>query len=287
MQTAIQRAQDFLIQMQLPDSGWGYYAGIQQAYPEPTCYSLLALSDTSFSPTNPLNWLASLVNADGQLYLPQDDSPNWGTAHLVITLSRLNQFPALRQASVDWLLAWKSENVETSFGQGVDGSLIGWSWISNTFSWVEPTSYAVLALKLVGQGMHARVKEAEALLFNRMCQPGGWNFGTPSIMDQSIDPSMPETAIAMFALQDLPAAADAIQKGLDILEQGLPNFPSTLSLSLGVLCLDLFDRPTEKFAEMLLARQETDGSWRQGIWWTALATLALKAVTGDENVFRL
>jgi len=287
MQTAIQRAQDFLIQTLLPDSGWGYYAGISQAYPEPTCYSLLALSGTSFSQTEPLDWLAGLVNAKGQLFLPQDDSPNWGTAHLVITLSRLDQFPSLRQASVDWLLAWKSENVETSFGQGLDGSLIGWSWISDTFSWVEPTSYAVLALKLSGQGTHARVKEAEALLFNRMCQPGGWNFGTPSIMGQSIDPSMPETAIAMFALQDLPEAADAIQKGLEILEQGLPNFPSTLSLSLGVLCMDLFDRPTEKFAEMLLARQETDGSWRQSIWWTALATLALKAAAGDKNVFRL
>ena len=287
MQTAIQQAQDFLIQAQLPDTGWSYYAGIQQAYPEPTCYSLLALSDTSFSLLQPLEWLASLVNDEGQLFLPHDDSPNWGTAHLVIALSRLNQYEDVRQASVDWLLAWKSRYVDTDHLVGLDGKLIGWSWISDTFSWVEPTSYAVFALKLAGQVVHPRVKEAEMLLFDRMCQPGGWNFGNPVVLERPIEPSLPETAIALFALQDLPEAADEIEKGLDVLEQGTPDFPSALSLSLTILCMDLFDRPVEKYVEMLLTRQEADGSWRQGIWWTALATLALKAAAGDENVFRL
>jgi len=287
MQTAIQRAQEFLIQAQLPEAGWGYYAGIQQAYPEPTCYSLLALSDTSFPSTKPLTWLTGLVNSEGQLYLPHDDSPNWGTTHLVIALSRLNQFPEIKQASVDWLLTWKSRYVDTSYITGLNGNLIGWSWISDTFSWVEPTSYAVFALKLVGQGKHARVKEAETLLFDRMCQPGGWNFGNPVVLGRQIEPSLPETAIALFALQDLPEAAEAIEKGLSVLEQDTPRFPSALSLSLTILCLNLFEHPTGKFVEMLLDRQEEDGSWRQCIWWTALADLALKAAAGDENVFRL
>ena len=287
LHTAIQLAQNFLIQSRLPDAGWGYYAGIPQAYPEPTCYSLLALSDTAFSPTTPLDWLASLVNPAGQLYLPNDDSPNWATSLLVIALSRLNQLPAVQQASVNWLLAWKSNYIDTSYMGGLNGSLIGWSWISDTFSWVEPTSYAVLALKLAGQGRHERVKEAETLLFDRMCQPGGWNFGNPLVLGRPIEPSLPETAIALFALQDLPEAAGAIEKGLALLEQDTPRFPSALSLALTILCLDVFDRPTDRYVELLLARQEADGSWRQGVWWTALAVLALKAAAGDENVFQL
>ena len=287
MQAAIKLAQDFLIQSQLPGTGWGYYAGIPQAYPEPTCYSLLALSDTSFSPTESLDWLAGLVNSDGKLYLPNDDSPHWGTSHLVIALSRLNQLPDIRQASVDWMLAWKSNYIDTTHTGGLDGSLIGWSWISDTFSWVEPTSYTVFALKLAGQGTHERVKEAEALLFDRMCQPGGWNFGNPMVLDRPIEPSLPETAIALFALQDLPEAAEAIEKGLTFLEGDTPRFPSTLSLALTILCLELFDRPNERYVDMLLSRQEQDGSWRQSVWWTALAALALKAAAGDENVFQL
>lgn len=287
MQEEINSAQEFLTRSNLLDSGWGYRADSPQAYPEPTCYSLLALADTSFSPSKPLDWLSGLVNSDGQMYLPHDDSPNWGTSHLIITLSRLNLLPELRQTSIDWLLKWKSQYIETTEIVTLDGTLIGWPWISDTFSWVQPTSYAIFALKLVGLNEHERVKEAEALLFDRMCRQGGWNFGNPIILHRQIEPSLSETAIALFALQDVPGAADAIDKGLSVLEHGLPKFPSALSLSLGILCLQLYGCPIERYVDLLLARQEPDGSWRQMVWWTALGVLALRAAEGGENVFKL
>ncbi|MGB7875111.1 MAG: hypothetical protein WBL25_12065 [Anaerolineales bacterium] len=287
MQDAIQAAQNFLIQSRISGSGWGYRSDAPQAFPEPTCYSLLALTDTSFSPTESIDWLSGLVNLNGQLYLPNDDSPNWGTSHLIITLSRLNLLPDVLQVSIDWLLEWKSQYIETTEVITLDVTLIGWPWISDTFSWVQPTSYAIFALKLVGLKKHDRVKEAEALLFDRMCQGGGWNFGNPIILNRSIDPSLSETAIALFALQDVSDAADEIDKGLTLLEEELPNYPTALALSLGILCLQLYDRPIERFVDLLLARQETDGSWRQMAWWTALGVLALQAGVGGENVFKL
>jgi hypothetical protein len=287
MQDAIQAAQKFLIQSQIPGSGWGYRSDSPQAFPEPTCYSFLALADTSFFITEPLEWLTNLVNAAGQLYLPNDDSPNWGTSHLVIALSRLGLFPDVRQASIDWLLEWKSQYIESSEVVTLDGSLIGWPWISDTFSWVQPTSYAIFALKLVGLREHARVKEAEALLFDRMCPGGGWNFGNPIILNRPIDPSLSETAIALFALQDVPEAADEIDVGLTILEENLARYPSTLSLALSVLCFNIYERPVERFVDLLLNRQESDGSWRQMPWWSALAVLALQTAEGGDNVFKL
>jgi len=287
MQDAISNAKEFLIQTQLPISGWGYRADSPQAFPEPTCYSLLALADTSFSIDEPLGWLSRLVNPGGQLYLPNDDSPNWGTSHLIITLSRLDLLPHLRQASIEWLLIWKSQYVETTEVVTLDGSLIGWPWISDTFSWVQPTSYAVFALKLVGLREHARVKEAETLLFDRMCPGGGWNFGNPIILGRPIDPSLSETSIALFALQDVPEAATAIEVGLALLEKGLLNYPTALALSLGILCLQLYDRPVDRYVNLLLERQESDGSWRQMPWWTALSVLALRAAEGGKNVFKL
>ena len=287
MQDAMQAAQNFLIQSQIPGSGWGYRSDSPQAFPEPTCYSLLALANTSYPQDEPLGWLAGLVNEKGQLYLSNDDSPNWGTSHLIITLSRLNLLLNVRRVSTEWLLDWKSQYIETTEVVTLDGTLIGWPWISDTFSWVQPTSYAVLALKMVGLREHARVKEAEALLFDRICPGGGWNFGNPIILDRPIDPSLSETAIALFALQDVPEAATAIEDGLTILESELPNYPTALALSLGILCLHLFGRSVDRYVELLLARQEADGSWRQMAWWTALSVLALQAAQGGKNVFKL
>lgn len=287
MQKAIQLAQEFLMESHIPGAGWGYHSQSPQAYPEPTCYSLLALTDTSFSPTDSLNWLSSLVNSDGQLILPNDDSPNWGTAHLIITLSRLNQLPETRQSSIKWLLTWQSNYVETSEVVMLDGDLIGWPWISDTFSWVQPTSYATLALKLSDLKSHKRVKDAEALLFDRMCVQGGWNFGNPIILGRQIDPEPADTAIAMIALQGVHEAAEAIEIGLSYLEDTLPRENSTLSLALSILCMGVFDRSVDQFVELLIARQDPDGSWGGMPWWTALGVLALQSAAGEENVFQV
>lgn len=287
MQTVINSSQDFLIKTHIPDTGWGYTGSAEQAYPEPTCYSLLALSYTSFQPTKTISWLAGLVNADGQLYLPQDDMPNWATSLLVITLTRLNQLPEVRAASVDWLLKWRSKHLEANTVVDLNGNLIGWPWISDTFSWVHPTSFAILALKMAGQKNHERVKEGELLLLDRVCYQGGWNFGNPAVLNQPIDPAVVDTAIALFALQDLPDAQTDVEKGLAILESDAPKFPSALSLSLSILCLNIYNRPVDKLVDLLLKRQETDGSWRQMVWWTALAVMALRAADGGENAFKI
>lgn len=284
----IQLAQEFLAASELPEGGWGYHQGSTQAYPEPTCYSLLALNDISFPKQKSLNWLSNLVDKNGQLYLPRDDSPNWGTSHVVITLSRLNVLPRKRETSIDWLLAWESQYTESKVEDiALDSTLIGWPWISDTFSWVQPTAYAVLALKLCGLQTHPRVLEAEKLLFDRTCPGGGWNFGNPVILDRPVDPSMIETAITLLALQDLPEDTEEISNGLRVLEDGLPGLPSALALSMGILCLMIYKRPVEVYVDALLARQNKDGSWGGMNWWTSLAILALHAAEGGEHVFRL
>jgi hypothetical protein len=98
---------------------------------------------------------------------------------------------------------------------------------------------------------------------------------------------MVETAITLLSLQDLPEDTEAISSGLKVLEEGLPGLPSTLALSLGILCLTVYRRPVELYVDALLARQNKDGSWGGMNWWTALAILALQAVEGGEHVFRL
>jgi hypothetical protein len=287
MTDAIKLAQDFLINSHLSGTGWGYAALNPQAYPEPTCYSLLALDGTSFSPKETLTWLEGLVQENGQLLLPGDDMPNWATALLIITLIRLDQLPDVRTSSINWLLEWKSLTFEDTDFVQLDPSLVGWPWISDTFSWVQPTSYGALALKLSGLKTHERVKQAESLLLDRKCLRGGWNYGNPAVLGSELPPEVVDTAIALFGLQDLPEAADAIDKGLAVLEKLTPERPSALALALSILSFHLFDRPTGKLVDLLLKRQEPDGSWRQMVWWTSLAALALQAVNGGKNAFKI
>ncbi|HYE73681.1 MAG TPA: hypothetical protein VEF04_10130, partial [Blastocatellia bacterium] len=169
----------------------------------------------------------------------------------------------------------------------LDGNLQAWGWAMGTASWVEPTSYAVLALKVNGQAAHERVKIGEQFLIDRACYKGGWNYGNKEVLDVELEAMPTVTAYALLALQDLNHTQPIIKKSLDYLESELAARQSTLALSLGALCFDIYSRPFEKLVGGLLARQEADGSWRNNYHLTALAALALESASGGRNVFKL
>ena len=287
MQTHIDRAGEYLSLTQLASGSWPYRAGTMQGYPEPTCLALMALENSGLGNILAgVNWLVQQVNEEGKLFLTDDDQPNWGTPQVILVLSKLQTAGPVRQRSLDWLLEWRSNPAEASPFVTLDGSLIGWPWISDTFGWVEPTSQAVIVLKKSGYKSHARVVEAEELLLDRSCAAGGWNVGNPVVLGRALEGFLPPTAQTLLALQDLDMSHPVIQKGLMFLQSELSRIQSALSLAWGILCLDVYDLPVSDFAAMLRVRQEPDGSWRQQIQWTALAMLALQATNGEGNVYQ-
>jgi hypothetical protein len=193
----------------------------------------------------------------------------------------------IQERCVQWLLSWQGKRVEPQEGITVNSQLRGWPWLSDTFSWVEPTSYAVLALKLSGYGDHPRVTEAERLLLDRACVEGGWNYGGRIALDHRLTPFLPTTALAALALQDVQAARPAVDQALGLLRREVRQNQSALALALTILCFNALSQPTDEFVTALLKRQRTDGSWRQAIHLTALAVLALRCVTGGSNVFKV
>jgi len=292
MSQRIATAQNFLLGARDPRGGWPYRAG-QQPSPEPTCYSLWALASGArkpdFDPARDagLRWLASCLNQDGALVLEGDEEPHWSTSLLVITLARFGWQPELRDKAAGFLLRWSGQTTPKTAEVTLDGALHGWPWISGTFSWVEPTCYALLALKLAGHGQHPRVAEAQRMLLDRVCQDGGWNYGNRVIYGAALHGYISSTALAALALQDVVAAAEPIQRGLAFLERETKEHRSTLTLALTILCFQAFAKPVAEVVAALESRQEPDGSWRQQIHLTALASLALQAAAGGPNIFLL
>ena len=69
-------------------------------------------------------------------------------------------------ASVAFLLGVKgrvlTDDPEVADMCDIDMALTGWPWGEGNFSWVEPTSWACLALRRVGQREHPRVTDGDA-----------------------------------------------------------------------------------------------------------------------------
>ena len=72
--------------------------------------------------------------------------------------------------ALGWLLAERSKTRDMSEELArdfeIDASLVGWGWTEETFSWVDPTAWGVLALRHTGHEQHARTQEALKLLLD-------------------------------------------------------------------------------------------------------------------------
>lgn len=298
---ALRRAQVFLTARQHPDGGWGYAAGTQ-SFTEPTCYALLALKNVTpthqattgkgnenSSAAKALAWFEKQQTAAGAVRFMDDkmNPDNWGTILASFTLYRVGIGPELQKACLNYLLGARGNRIkqEVAAPLKLDGDLQGWSWAINTASWVEPTAYAMLALKAQGLRHHERVKTGEAYLLDRACYDGGWNYGNKEVLNVKLEPMPTNTAFALLALQDYQRDHEVIQKSLAWFESELAAHQSTLTLALGALCLQIYDRPFEHLLHSLVARQEADGGWRGNVHLTAVAALALMAE--QQNVFRV
>ena len=177
------------------DGGWGYYAG-KSSRLEPTCWALLALRNTNASIDSAVlkRWPAR----DGLLLERAGGEPNYAFHALgLLVLSRFlleHETGNIRLAST--LQRVKGVSLKPSAAFRQNNALQAWPWVAETFSWVEPTAWCLLALKQFGRSFPAsvdssRIAEAEHLLLDRVCTGGGWNYGNPSVLGQELRAHVP------------------------------------------------------------------------------------------------
>jgi hypothetical protein len=222
------------------------------------------------------------AQADGSSAQPQ-----WTSSLALLALHHLRTSADVQAHLKQHLAGIKVKRIGRNDVIDLDGSLRGWAWVDDTFSWVEPTSYALIALKKTGQRETARIQEAERLLLDRACTDGGWNYGNRKVRNLELTSMVPATALAVMALQDVPAAVPQLTRALDLLDTEASTKPSAMGLALTIHCFNIAARPAVHLADAILNRQQENGSWRGQVHLTALALLALQAHMGGTNVFKL
>jgi uncharacterized protein (DUF362 family) len=193
-----------------PSGGWGY-APEQPAHLEPTCLALLALSrqPQRFAATieSGRAWLRQCAAGDGTYRLGRGrPEAVWPTALVLFVHATLGDPVECLKPIASALLARKGRQTDSKDDDisDIDEDLIGWPWAENNFSWVEPTAWACLALRRIGQGRHPRVEEGQKMLLDRALEKGGVNYGNRCIFGISLDPIPVPTALMLLALQGRP-----------------------------------------------------------------------------------
>jgi uncharacterized protein (DUF362 family) len=286
-----------LVALTCAEGGWGYAPG-QPPHLEPTCLALLALSHDGTSKHEFIDRGKAILrhnsSADGTFRLERGRlEAAWPTALGLFTLAELGEPVSRLETIARALLALRGLPAEMC-GEGeindIDGTILGWPWAEGNFSWVEPTSWACLALRRVGQGNHPRVREGQRLLLNRVLATGGVNYGNRRIFGITLEPIPTPTALALLALQGI-TGDERITRSLDYLRNHALSADDVEHLAWAILALDVWDEDRSTLATLQLrladacaARSTTpylhEAPLRQ-------ALVALAAGVESRNPFRL
>lgn len=269
------------------DGGWGYLPATASSA-EPTCLALLAARpgpQEADAIQRASGWLAAAQDGSGSLRLCEgDDGGGWPTSLALLAWAHHGLEPARRALASGWLLATRGAEVLSDQFHHFDDTVHGWPWYGDTFTWIEPTAYALLALKRNGLRNHPRITEAHRVLLDRACAGGGWNHIHNNSFGVRLEPLPRVTAIVLLALQDL-AAEPQVRAAVDYLRGAAPRSKSALARSWGALALAAHGLPVGNLQTLLRPDLDPDAGVLRKIPATALAALALDLP--DRNPFRL
>jgi hypothetical protein len=227
--------------------------------------------------------LASEQQDDGRVSLTQDQpQTSWPTALALMAWHGDESFSENRNRAMGFLI--KTGGIifkrEPDAPYALDSSIRGWSWIENTFSWVEPTVLSILAFNLSGQGTHERVSDGVRMLLDRQLPGGGWNFGSTIIYGQASYPQIESTGMTLAALAGKMSKKD-VERSLDYLKLQVASCHTPLSLGWALFGLGAWQqRPPEarRWLGDCLSRQNKYGAY--GTTLLSLILLAYEAKGG-------
>lgn len=285
--------QQRVLDLQLPCGGWGYS---RQWAMEPTCLALLALRLRSAADrAKGRRFLEDCQRADGSWpAFEGDDEGSWATALAVITLIRIGGNWRSVQRGCQWLLQtrgqeshWLSKWRYRLFDNKVrfDPDKVGWPWTVGAASWVVPTAYSLIALRLVfgccwTGSAKQRVDLGTAMLLDRACPGGGWNAGNGMAFGVPLEPCADVTSLALISLHP-HRHHPTVRASLSWLKNRWSALHSVNSLCWAVMALVTYGFDTSRAVEKLADLATPDNSLNdpESAGLVVLASEALQGAT--------
>lgn len=250
----------YLLGVQNQDGGWGFYPGSESRV-EPTCWALRALENAPVHVAEDYlrrvreNLVFAQLRDGSWPAAAEEQTGCWVTSLACSVLSQDKRCKSSVSAGLKWLCedyprdstAWR--RFFRQFGpknriSDQDDSFRGWGWTPRTSSWVEPTAFAIQALK-DGPADCRPVKSlrrqelAVGLLYDRMCPQGGWNCGNPRVYGFEGEPLILPTSWALLALHDQPAH-DRKSRSMAWLQQSIAGIRGPASLAIARITLEAY-----------------------------------------------
>jgi len=299
----------FLLETQNPDGSWGYSPG-KVGVLEPTAFACLALTGVAGAQSKLQKGVEFIRTAQslggGWAVSVSDNHPTpWATALAGLTLLSLDGLKAASGLAANYLVNavektprhWilkMAEWMQSWDSSYVDQNLRGWNWNSGTATWIEPTAYALIFLKkfqgLGGWAHDTRAhklteitREADELIYLRVCKDGGWNYGNSRVLGEELRSYPMTTALALIALQDTPDRAEN-RRSRAYLEKSIDDEESALALSFATLSLQIYGIETSRIVQKIRDLYAKT-LFFSDVRTTAMALLALKAGEG-KNCFK-
>ena len=266
-------------------SEWSYHPGELTAT-EPAAFAALALlaHEQRAKAQRPLQWLSDHQNADGSLGISaEQDAPGWPTSLAILAWSHADSLgetkfhrPQINRA-VEWLLGASGNPLKQGPDLGHDTTLVGWPWVLGTHSWLEPSAFAVSALKAAGHAEHPRTREAVRLVIDRLLPNGGANYGNISVLGQTLRPLVQISGMALAAIADEADRTGKIKRTVEYLRAELTDQTTAASLAFALIGLGAYGATPESADAWLSAAASRTFKRDASSYKLALLALAAKA----------
>jgi squalene cyclase len=244
--------------LQNDDGGWGFHAGGQSRV-EPTSWAVRALSHSAESGDaknfrRATDFLRSRQLPDGSWPACAEMSAgSWITSLTCSALAADPESAKYVAAGLRWLCddfprdssPWRRfvRRIRNESHLAKQNDLYrGWGWTPKTSSWVEPTAFALMALRdapaaQLPENASQRRELAVDLLYDRMCPGGGWNCGNPSVYGVDGEALVLPTCWALLALRQAQVKPGRALS-LAWLQKEFANIESAASLAVARMTLE-------------------------------------------------
>lgn len=295
---------DNYIQSAFRSGAWGYKTGCE-ACTEPTAFCAIARRKNPEIRKQVIEYFCSNQNKDGGWSTsPGKGKSDWTTGLALLALRILlkeeDNVESACKVAVDNAVRFLFEQRFELFGpylwlakpmvrfnEGEEGLnwARGWPWTQGAFHWVEPTSYALLALKIPGPAQAEDIENVllrgDKFLLEHACLDGGWNHGNDLCLNVHLSPFAVTSAEALIALQD-HSNDGVVQKAFLNLKKTIGYNMSAMSVAWVALAEQSHGKDSSESISALLARQHEDGSFGPNLMVTAISMLALQAHLGNN-----